>query len=110
MTMPDRLLRLLAFAMIALLPLQASYASVSCAPMEMEMKTCPAPSECDDCRKDVADSCRSFCGTLCQSPVEARLLNFGTPGLSANLHFQFFSHILVLGLGGPEPPPPRLGD
>jgi hypothetical protein len=110
MSMLHRLFRLLAFAMIALLPSQASYATVGCAPMQMAMEAPGAPGECDDCRKDVVDSCRSFCGTMCQSVLDLRSPNFSEPSLSGKLHFPLSGSFLVLGLGGPDPPPPRLED
>ncbi|AOF98725.1 hypothetical protein BSY18_4040 (plasmid) [Blastomonas sp. RAC04] len=110
MSMPHRLFRLLAFALIALLPSQASYATVSCAPMQMEMEAAPATDECGGCPENFADSCRLFCGMMCQSLLVSRLAALGESRSPDQEHIAPTASFLVIGIRGPDPPPPRLDD
>lgn len=110
MCMPHRLFRLIAFTLIALLPSQASYATVSCGPMQMEMEAAPATDECGGCPENAADSCRLFCGMVCQSLLVSRLAALGESRSPDQEHIALPDSFLVIERGGPDPPPPRLDD
>lgn len=108
MTMYRRLVGLLALALVALLPWQASHAAVSCAPMQMAMKNMPASDDCSGCPEPTADACRSLCVTLCQSLTDMRSPDLGRPDLPCEQHLPFSDRFPATGTAGPEPPPPRL--
>lgn len=108
MTMSHRLFGLLALALVALLPWQASHAAVTCAPMQMAMEATQGTNDCGGCPERAANACRSLCVTLCQSIPDVQSPEMGKPDLSDEEHLPLSDRFPSTGTGGPEPPPPRL--
>jgi hypothetical protein len=109
MTMPHRLFVYLAILLVALMPLEASYAAVGCAPMGDEMAISHEADDCGGCADGEREQCRSVCLALCQLLPPARGAILPTHDISLDEHLPFDTAHPLLMSSGPEPPPPRLG-
>ncbi len=104
-TVSHRLFLYLAAIMIALLPVEATYAANGCAPMaEMNADA----GECGDCMNDERGQCQSYCLALCQTLPASRVSTLEARDLPSLTFLLLLANSPPLPNGGPEPPPPRM--
>lgn len=100
-----RLFLYLAAILIALLPVEATYAANGCAPMaEMNADA----GECGDCMDDERGQCQSYCLALCQTLPASRVSTLEARDLPSLTFLLLLANSPPLRNGGPEPPPPRI--
>lgn len=101
----QRLFLYLAAFLVALLPVEATYAANGCAPMaEMNADA----GDCDDCMDDERQQCQSYCLALCQTLPAARISPLEASDLSSLTFLPLLANSPPSPVGGPEPPPPRI--
>lgn len=101
----QRLFLYLAAFLVALLPVEATYAANGCAPMaEMNADA----GDCGDCMDDEREQCRSYCLALCQTLPAARISPLEVRDLLSPTFLPLLANSPPLRNGGPEPPPPRM--
>jgi hypothetical protein len=101
----QRLFLCLAAFLVALLPVEATYAASGCAPMaEMNADA----GDCGDCMDDERGQCQSFCLALCQTLAAERISSLEPRDLSSLTFLALLEKFPPLPNGGPEPPPPRM--
>lgn len=99
----QRLFLYLAAFLVALLPVEATYAANGCAPMaEINADA----GDCD-CLDDERQQCQSFCLALCQTLPTNRVSPLQDRDLSVLTFLPLLTRFPPLPDGGPEPPPPR---
>ncbi|CAH0498438.1 hypothetical protein NVSP9465_03526 [Novosphingobium sp. CECT 9465] len=99
----QRLFLYLAAFLVALLPVEATYATNGCAPMaEMDA------GDCGDCMDDERQQCQSYCLALCQTLPAARISPLEARDLSSLTFLPLLANSPPSPIGGPEPPPPRI--
>lgn len=103
--MTQRLFFCLAAFLVALLPVEATYAANGCAPMA-EMTT--DDDDCSDCMGDESGQCERYCLALCQTLPAARIWPVEVLDLSSLTFVALLEKFSSLPNGGPEPPPPRM--
>lgn len=100
-----RLFLYLAAVLIALLPVEATYAANGCALMaEMNADA----GECGDCMDDERGQCQSYCLALCQTLPASRVSTLEARDLPSLTFLLLLANSPPLPNGGPEPPPPRI--
>ena len=100
-----RLFLYLAAFLVALLPVEATYAANGCAPMaEMNADA----GDCGDCMDDEREQCRSYCLALCQTLPVAHVSSLEARDLGSLTYLPLLAKFPPLPVGGPEPPPPRM--
>lgn len=101
----QRLFLYLAAFLVALLPVQATYAANGCAPIaEMNAEA----GDCGDCMDDEREQCQSYCLALCQTLPAERVSSLEPRNLSSLTFLALHERFPPLRNGGPEPPPPRM--
>ena len=100
-----RFLFYLAALLVALLPLEATYAANGCAPVAA---MADHGDGCGDCMDDARDQCQSYCLALCQSLLAGRVASPEARDLSSLIYQPLLVKFPPLPDGGPEPPPPRI--
>ena len=101
----QRLFLYLAAFLVAMLPVEATYAANGCAPMaEMAADA----GECGDCMDDEREQCQSYCLALCQTLPAARSSPLEFRDLSSLTFLPLLANFPPSPIGGPEPPPPRI--
>lgn len=101
----QRLFLYLAAFLVALLPVEATYAANGCAPMaEMNADA----GDCGDCMDDERQQCQSYCLALCQTLPAARISPLEARDLSSLTFLPLLANSPPSPIGGPEPPPPRI--
>ena len=101
----QRLFLYLAAFLVALLPVEATYAANGCAPMaEMNADA----GDCGDCMDDERQQCQSYCLALCQTLPASRILPLEVRDISSLTFLALLEKSPPLPNGGPEPPPPRM--
>ena len=100
----QRLFLYLAAFLVALLPIEATYAANGCAPMGAMTDH---GSDCGDCMDDEREQCQSYCLALCQSLSASRVASPEARDLSSLIYQPLLVKFPPLPDGGPEPPPPR---
>ena len=99
----QRLFLYLAAFLVALLPVEATYAANGCAPMaEMDA------GDCGDCMDDERQQCQSYCLALCQTLPAARISPLEARDLSSLTFLPLRANSPPSPIEGPEPPPPRI--
>lgn len=101
----QRLFLYLAALLVALLPVEATYAANGCAPMA-EMNA--DPGNCGDCMDDERQNCQSYCHALCQTLPAARMSPLEVRDLSSLTFSPLLANSPPLQNRGSEPPPPRM--
>ncbi|WP_310475583.1 hypothetical protein [Sandarakinorhabdus sp.] len=103
--MLHRLFLLLAAFLVALLPLEATYAANGCTPMAtMQAEN----GECGDCAEQAPAQCQIYCIALCQSlPAAGQSFAIPTDALSI-IYAPLLAKFRLVVNEGPEPPPPRI--
>lgn len=101
----QRLFLYLAAFLVALLPVEATYAANGCAPMAAMTSD---DSDCGDCMDDERGQCQSYCLALCQTLPAARISPLEVRDLSSLTFLPLLANSPPLRNGGPEPPPPRM--
>ena len=93
----QRLFLYLAAFLVALLPVEATYAANGCAPMaEMNADA----GDCGDCMDDEREQCRSYCLALCQTLPAARISPVEVRDLSSLTFFPLLANSPPLRNGG----------
>ena len=100
----QRLTFYLAAFLVALLPLEATYAANGCTPVAA---ITDHGGDCGDCMDDERQQCQSFCLALCQSLPANRFSALADRELSSLSFLPLIAKFPPLINGGPEPPPPR---
>ena len=101
----QRLFFYLAAFLVALLPVEATYAANGCAPMaEMNADA----GDCSVCMDDERGQCQSYCLALCQTLPAERVSSLEPRDLSSLNFLALLERFPPLPNGGPEPPPPRM--
>lgn len=101
----QRIFLYLAAFLVALLPVEATYAANGCAP---KAEMADDAGDCGDCMDDERDQCQSYCLALCQTLPAARMTALEVRDLSSFAFFPLLANSPPLRNGGPEPPPPRM--
>ena len=101
----QRLFLYLAAFLVAMLPVEATYAANGSAPMaEMAADA----GECGDCMDDERGQCQSYCLAMCQMLPAERISSLEPRDLSPLTFLALLGKFPPLPIGGPEPPPPRM--
>lgn len=101
----QRLFLYLAAFLVALLPVEATYAANGCAPMAAMTSD---DSDCGDCMDEERRQCQSYCLALCQTLPAERVSSLEPRDLSSLTFLPLLANSPPLRNGGPEPPPPRM--
>ncbi len=101
----QRLFLYLAAFLVALLPLEATYAANGCAPVTAMTDH---GSDCGDCMYDERRQCQTYCLALCQSLPASRASFLEACDLSSLIYLPLLANFPPVPDGGPEPPPPRI--
>jgi hypothetical protein len=101
----QRLFLYLAAFLVALLPIEATYAANGCAPMAAMTSD---DSDCGDCMDNEGGQCQSYCLALCQTLPASRILPLEVRDISSLTFLALLEKSPPLPNGGPEPPPPRM--
>lgn len=101
----QRLFLYLAAFLVALLPLEATYAANGCAPVTAMTDH---GSDCGDCMDDEREQCQSYCLALCQSLPASRASSLEACDLSSLIYLPLLANSPPSPNAGPEPPPPRI--
>lgn len=107
----QRLFLYLAAFLVALLPVEATYAANGCAAMAEMAPMAEMNADaggCDDCMDDERQKCQSYCLALCQTLPAARISALEVRDLSSPTFLPLLANSPPLRNGGPEPPPPRM--
>lgn len=99
-----RLIFYLAAFLVALVPIEATYAANGCAPAATMTDH---GGDCGDCMDDEREQCQSYCLALCQSLSASRVASPEARDLSSLIYQPLLVKFPPLPDGGPEPPPPR---
>lgn len=101
----QRLFLYLAAFLVALLPVEATYAANGCTPMaEMSADA----GGCDDCMDDERQQCQSYCLAFCQTLPAAQFSSLEARDLSSLTFLLLIANSPPSPNAGPEPPPPRI--
>lgn len=101
----QRLFLYLAAFLVALLPLEATYAANGCAPVTAMTDH---GSDCGDCMDDERQQCETYCLAWCQSLPASRVSFLEACDLSSPIYLPLLANFPPVPDGGPEPPPPRI--
>jgi len=101
----QRLFLYLAAFLVALLPLEATYAANGCTPVAAMTDH---GGDCDDCMDDERQQCQSYCLALCQTLPASRVASLAVRDLSLLIYQPLLVKFPPLPDEGPEPPPPRI--
>lgn len=101
----QRLFLYLAAFLIALLPLEATYAANGCAP---GIAMTDHGSDCGDYIDDERQQCQTYCVALCQSLPASREPSLEARDLSSLIYLSLLANSPPSPNAGPEPPPPRI--
>jgi hypothetical protein len=101
----QRFIFYLAAFLVALLPLDATYAANGCAPVTAMTDN---GGDCGDCMDDERQQCQTYCLALCQSLPASRFSTLKDRELSSLAFPSLLAKFPPLINGGPEPPPPRI--
>lgn len=101
----QRLFLYLAAFLVALLPLEATYAANGCAPVATMTDH---GGNCGECMDDEREQCQSYCLALCQTLPAARSSPLEFRDLSSLTFLPLLANSPPSPIGGPEPPPPRI--
>lgn len=101
----QRLFLYLAAFLVALLPLEATYATNGCAPVTAMTDH---GSDCGDCMDDERQQCQTYCLALCQSLPASRASSLEARDLSSLIYLPLLANSPPSPNAGPEPPPPRI--
>lgn len=101
----QRLIFYLAAFLVALLPLEATYAANGCAPVAAMTDH---GGDCGECMDDERQQCQSYCLAMCQTLPASRVLSLGARDLSSLTFLPLIANSSLSPNGGPEPPPPRI--
>lgn len=95
----------LAAFLVALLPLEATYAANGCAPVTAMTDH---GSDCGNCIDNERQQCQTFCFALCQSLPASRASSLEARDLSSLNYLPLLDNSPPSPNAGPEPPPPRI--
>lgn len=104
-SLTHRLFLYVAMIMVALLPLEATYAASDCAPVAAMAED---EGECGDCKDEVRQHCQSYCLALCQSIPANQAPSPDARAVSSLTFLALRPRFPPFLSAGPEPPPPRM--